>query len=362
MLVSLQYLRGLAALMVVYHHLAFQLSREGGAGLPAAPLGAAGVDLFFVISGFIMWVTTVPARLSPGEFLFRRATRIVPLYWAVTALITVMTLVVPHWLNTTRFDAGHVLASFLFVPAVHPVMGEIVPIYIQGWTINYEAFFYVVMGLCLFAPPRAWFGLLVGTMCLLSLAGALGVQDASNAAAVFLTRPILLEFCLGLSSGWLFLNVSLPRTVSATLAVIGMALLVGTVFLGVGYGPNGADADRPLYWGAPSFLIVTGLTLWERRDGRAATGILSRLGDASYSIYMTHIIVLPVALKLWRAVGLPLQGAAGLAYVPFAFAAVCLVGRAGFLAFERPSLRILRAMRSRFATARRAPVVGSGEA
>lgn len=352
MLVTVQWLRGIAALMVVYHHVAFQLSRAGGPKLPAAALGAAGVDLFFVISGFIMWITTVPARLPPGEFLIRRATRIVPLYWAVTAFMVALTLVLPHLLNTARFDVTHAVASFLFIPVRHPVMDEILPLYVQGWTINYEVFFYLAMGLCLFAPPKAWFGVLVGTLCLFSLGGAAGLAESSNAAVVFLTRPILLEFCFGLASGWLYLNLRAKGAGWPALAGLGIVLLLGSTLLDLHFGPNGTDPVRLLAWGAPAWLVVTGLALWERDRGAFRTGALSRLGDASYSIYMTHIIVLPLAAMAWQSAGFGLRGVPGAAYAICVFAPVCAVGWASYRLLERPSLVLLRRLRPSSGAAR----------
>ena len=111
------------------------------------------VDIFFVISGFIMWVTTVGRTLSPQEFLYRRLVRIVPLYWLVTAFTVLVMVVAPQAMQSSRFDLAHVVASFAFWPALHPVTGHYAPVLIPGWTLNYEMFFYVVFAACLLLRP-----------------------------------------------------------------------------------------------------------------------------------------------------------------------------------------------------------------
>src|SRR5215475_9110432 len=101
MILALQYVRGVAAMMVVYHHTAFQVIKTTGeASLPLWELGAAGVDLFFVTSGFIMWVTTEDSRVTPGQFLYRRIVRVAPLYWLATLVLLILSLVLPQLLST----------------------------------------------------------------------------------------------------------------------------------------------------------------------------------------------------------------------------------------------------------------------
>src|SRR5215831_4540480 len=146
MILGLQYVRGIAAMMVVYHHTGFQIFKAGGhVGLPLWQLGAAGVDLFFVTSGFIMWVTTQDAHVTPAEFCYRRIVRVAPLYWLATLFLLGVSLAAPQLLGTTKFDPGHAMESLLFVPVEHPIFaGEALPFIIQGWTLNYEMFFYAV--------------------------------------------------------------------------------------------------------------------------------------------------------------------------------------------------------------------------
>src|SRR5438045_2337056 len=143
-IVPIQMLRGIAASMVVFVHLDVQLARLGYRTLGSGWL-ATGVDIFFVISGFIMWVS-VERRpdMTAGTFLRNRLIRIVPLYWLVSAGVLTMTFAAPQLLHTTVFSAPHAIASFLFLPARHPVVGNFWPLLIPGWTLDYEMLFYVL--------------------------------------------------------------------------------------------------------------------------------------------------------------------------------------------------------------------------
>jgi exopolysaccharide production protein ExoZ len=137
-IVSIQYLRGIAALLVVFYH-----SAESLVGVPldgavhALAWGASGVDIFFVISGFIMWSSTAHRPLGVAAFWKARATRIVPLYWIFTFIYLI-------WLaarspNSVTFDYGEIIKSLFFVPFTNSFAGTSVPIVGAGWTLNYEA-------------------------------------------------------------------------------------------------------------------------------------------------------------------------------------------------------------------------------
>ena len=96
MVLSLQYLRGIAALLVVAFHAAEYLARASGrpAGFPFTA-GVSGVDVFFVISGFVITWSSAGRAMSPADFLWRRAVRIVPLYWFLTFIVTSIALLQP---------------------------------------------------------------------------------------------------------------------------------------------------------------------------------------------------------------------------------------------------------------------------
>ena len=142
--VAIQYLRAIAAGLIVFQH---------AMGIPAfvhyaAHFGTVGVDLFFVISGYIMWTTTERRERGPVRILARahRAHR--------AALLDLHRHLcggcgdhAGELLSSCNLEAVHILKSFLFVPASHPTLGLALPVYTPGWTLNYEMFFYLLFGL-----------------------------------------------------------------------------------------------------------------------------------------------------------------------------------------------------------------------
>ena len=128
MLLNLHLLRAIAALAVVYFH----STSEAGLNLPVS-IGSHGVDVFFVISGFI--IAYIGTR-SPDRFLIRRFISIVPFYWAATLAVFGAAALAPHMLHSTRADYVQLLCSLFFIPRETPYAG-VVPTLVLGWTLNY---------------------------------------------------------------------------------------------------------------------------------------------------------------------------------------------------------------------------------
>src|SRR5689334_16532037 len=148
MLGSIQWLRGIAALMVVAFH-TNTLALHPSARMDFLAIGETGVDLFFVISGFIMTITTVDKR-APGEFLRRRIIRVVPLYWMITLSYAALAVMAPTLFRSASPDFLHTLGSLAFVPQFHPLFPSAIwPVVIPGWSLNYEMFFYGIFALAL---------------------------------------------------------------------------------------------------------------------------------------------------------------------------------------------------------------------
>ena len=149
-------LRAAAALAVMIAH-AHQSALLIGIGdyVPDFPMGAAGVDLFFVISGFVMVVASADLfgqRGAPPYFFLRRLARIVPLYWLITGIFVFILFAGRHH-SSSWLSASEVVTSLLFIPHSLP-NGAVVPVYGLGWTLNYEMMFYVVFSAVLFLRPR----------------------------------------------------------------------------------------------------------------------------------------------------------------------------------------------------------------
>ena len=201
--VSIQVLRGFAALGVVLLHVVQMLEQYTAGDGPLCRLGvllhtgAAGVDLFFVISGFVMVQSTKHLFQRPGSskrFLIRRAIRIVPMYWIATLMMLVLVLL-PFTLKGEHFSLGYTLRSLLFIPTSNPASGADLPLLPQGWTLWYEVYFYLIFAVSLRLPARWALPALVLFLTASSVVGA--VLTPTHPLLRVVTSQLLLEFSLG---------------------------------------------------------------------------------------------------------------------------------------------------------------------
>lgn len=335
MIVSLQYLRAVAALMVVAFHATEKLgAMTGNDDAPTFTAGLAGVDIFFVVSGFIMLATTRGKDVTPADFARRRFERIVPLYWLLTALVLVVVLSRPGLLATATFDGAHVAASFLFVPWPHPAMDAHLPLLVPGWTLNYEMAFYILFAASLLLPARWRVAALVAVLSAAAFAGLFVTADTILA---FYTDPIILEFAAGLllASVW---QRGLAISRISALCLVGIGLLL--LYLG-----SGSDLPRVVWAGIPALLIVTGVVHADGTTDQPPLRLPMLLGDASYSIYLSHVIALPVLGKAWIAAGYGAAGLEGPAFLALALIVSAMVGAGFYGAAERPLMRVFAARR-----------------
>src|SRR5690349_19756820 len=153
-LIGVQYLRGIAAMLVVLHHLHFE----------GTQLGPYGVKVFFVISGFVMWHTTLLSDISVTAFWRRRIVRIVPLYWIFLSILIVIALFTPQYLNSTVVTPEAAIKSYFFIPHYNTSQNIIAPLLIPGWSLNYEMFFYFIFGAALLVKPNALRAIFLGVL------------------------------------------------------------------------------------------------------------------------------------------------------------------------------------------------------
>lgn len=326
-LLSLRYLRGLAAMMVVIHH---TRNPEPWLFNPLADYQAfaRGVDIFFVISGLIMYAA---ARAeTPVEFFKKRAIRVVPLYWVSTLLLLLMVVGFKPWL-ITHAQIEQTFRSILFIPYYSPSNpGKVFTFLIPGWTLNYEMFFYALfcMGLLL-KRPLVWISWAIPVLV---LAGVFWQPE--QAAAKTYTSPIMLEFLGGIWLGWWYCRSGRP---AAGWVLGGMLGLTALMML----PPVTDDAAELLYVKvvASVFVVWVALALAGRLP-KLSLGTV--LGDASYSIYLTHtVLALYVARKLWKHV--PLSGAWQFyGWLLLATVSSAGIGVAAYLYIEKPLLARLR--------------------
>jgi exopolysaccharide production protein ExoZ len=297
-LMSIQYLRGLAALTVlVSHTLQWPLHQMSQSLLRS---GRLGVEVFFVISGFIITKVAGDGAFDRMKFLKRRAWRIVPLYWGATLVVVVLAAALPSLFRTTAPSLLGVVESLFFVPSETPKA----PILGVGWTLDYEVFFYLLFA-CLadFAAETRVFAvctLLAGLM----LIGQVAPQETD--LEYFYTSPSLLGFALGT-----LLALAHSHGLVAKLARLPASLLVGAplaltaIFFAITASDDGGRAPFlfHLSMSAAAIAIVGGGLALESAGKLKPVAFLHMLGDASYSIYLFHLFAVgagwAIAHRLW---------------------------------------------------------------
>jgi peptidoglycan/LPS O-acetylase OafA/YrhL len=295
-LFNVQALRAVAAFMVVCVHLQ---ALAGMAGAPArlTEAGNAGVDLFFVISGFIMVFTTGRKPQRPLPFLGSRVRRIAPLYWIVTLAVFAVARLAPALIQNTPSDPGRLIASLLFLPAQR-LDGTLRPVVFVGWTLNFEMAFYVLFALGLLAPRR-WIGVLA-TAAVLVLAVAWGwMARPASPILGFYTTPMVIEFGLGMLLGLAWPHLRAPKGMTLPLACAALAafgVMLGAPWLWPG-------AERLFAFGLPATVIVAAALMLERQGRAVRWPWLTALGAASYAVYLSHFFVTQAMILLARKLG-----------------------------------------------------------
>jgi exopolysaccharide production protein ExoZ len=302
---SIHYLRGVAAIMVVVFHI-FSNVDFMRADLPNVFWLRGGVDIFFVISGFVMVGSTTGRAINSSQFLRQRALRIVPMYWAAT--FAVMTQVEGEWLFKAK--------SLLFIPAMNPESNMMQPVLEPGWTLNYEMFFYAIFALALLLKESLRFPAIAATFATLAVAGW---TTENGGLLEFYCRPMILEFVLGMAIARFGLRLNI---VAVPVGVAAMLLF------------QSAQVDRLFTLGIPAALIVAGALSYE---GRLPHWKLADfLGSASYSVYLFHLLALGFVVKMW-----PETAASHELFALSAFAVMLLTGCGVYWALERPVITLL---------------------
>ncbi len=261
-------------------------------------VGAAGVDVFFVISGFVLWTACEKRPLTPAAFLLARAGRILPLYWIVTLAVAAAALAAPMALPIVLPEGRHLILSLLLLPHTDPAGGPF-PLLPTGWTLTYEAFFYLVMAIALAAPKDRRLQIVSGLILATSLVGF-----AYHGWYTLLANPLLLEFLAGVGLARLWAGgrfERLPRALGPGLIAAGVLILAACQIAGLR-----DDFLRPFVWGPPAALIVAGVLKLEA-DRRIGSGLLTQAlvaeGDASYSLYLVQAPA--IAVFAWLTPGWP---------------------------------------------------------
>lgn len=275
MINNIQALRAFAAINVVLFHIigtSASYSQSVGVVGFLEGWGANGVDIFFVISGFVMLHTQITRRSSPCQFLKNRIIRIAPIYWMMTLFIVALFLVSPSIFRTVVVTPGAVLSSLSFTSAIF--IGKF-PIVYVGWTLEWEMFFYVTFAIGLFF--EAW-----------------SLQAVFVVGSIFLISAlsgnyIATEFLFGMLAAYVYKKFDVSRKKGAAIFISGGIMLMFSISPPIA----NLELNRVIIWGVPSFLIVCGLLYCSQVNGR----LLIYLGGASYSIYLVQMMTIPAFYK-----------------------------------------------------------------
>ena len=336
----IQSLRAVAALMVVLLHCTemWALRVQTGSSDAIWQHGAAGVDIFFVISGFIM---TVSSRHLVGEplgwlqFIKNRIVRIVPLYWLLTTLKLVAVVAAGGLVLRSELSPGFVAASYAFLPLVDSA-GHFRPLLPVGWTLTFEFMFYLVFSFTLARKADA----LRVALPVLGAVAIVGLYRTDSWPVwTVLFDPIVLEFIFGIAIARLMLaGFRLPPALALFALFAGFAVIVSVA--------PAVENLRVVVWGLPAALIVAGAVSLERDLGHVVPKWLLAMGDASYSLYLSHGFFLAALGATIRLLGWTSPVAEGVTMIA-GLAGSALVALAVYAAVEKPMLRMLRTGRLR---------------
>lgn len=301
---SIQLLRGVAVVLVVILHIfAFEPKAVLGATLlPAISVfGSSGVDLFFVISGFVMVYTSWELKRSSAEvlrFLYKRAARIYPLYWLLSACLLVAYLSLPQLVQRTDWEEMNVLHSFLLIPQ------NTEPLLLVGWTLIHELYFYLVFSFFILLRRSHWsFALCLWLSTLIATSYFVENIYALPPFLELVAHPLTLEFILGCLAALLYRRF--VSTHGSILAIASFSLLL--LLWGLHYYLSNAAGlvgwTRACLFGLPYATIVYALACAEQHRPQCFSRVRSSsffilLGDASYAIYLSHFLLISLCARV----------------------------------------------------------------
>lgn len=278
-LISVQLLRAVAAWMVVFHHFAyfFLRSSDGWFSTFFTKYGAVGVDVFFVICGFVMYKSTFEKDVTPKAFIFNRVTRVVPVYWFFTCLTALVLLRFNDIIPQTEFTFVFLLKSLFFIPSQNPSGVGPYPLLTIGWTLNYEMAFYLIFGASLFFRLKYRLAIVAAGVFVLQK-----MMPDWGAGFYFYFCKMGYEFLMGIAVGVIYCRGWLRFPLVVAIAMTAISFAVITTF---------DIVHDYLRVGFPCAVIVAAAISQEHFNLRTNKWLI-KLGDWSYSTYLCQIIVL----------------------------------------------------------------------
>jgi exopolysaccharide production protein ExoZ len=338
---SLQAGRAIAALLVVLYHnglYIFALDKYWGFD-PAYRLfnfGHAGVEFFFVLSGFIIFYIHGRDLDQPSRFFAfvrKRFIRIYPIYWLMLAVITPIYFLVPSFGFDYHRTISTIVSSTLLIYFNENLRSEIA----VAWTLYHEILFYFIFSLVILSKQ---FGLFALTIWLLASIISLAIESP-RFLSEYLFSHLHLLFGMGMLACWILQHRTIK--VPGVLAIFGTALFIAAG-LEEDYVAVLSERSRDLIYGLGSMIALMGWVELERQGRLHVPSWLQLMGNASYAIYLTHFTVLSLLAKIFIRFRAQEILPAMVSYILLPVLAV-LFGIAVHLLIEWPLLRKLQRYR-----------------
>ncbi len=284
---TLQILRAIAATSVVYFHTHTNFR---------STFGTFGVDIFFVISGFVM-AMVVTTGVTPLKFAYSRLSRIIPLYWIFTSMLLVLASIKPELLNSTTANFSNYLKSIFFIPYFKE-NGELYPMLSVGWTLNYEIFFYACIWLSIVISRKMYVWItcvLMGSAYLI-----LGKYLENQVTNAFFGNEVLFEFLFGIFTYKIYKYQPVKSSFKFSLMAVG---LLSYCFMAIAE-VYGFDVSRTIIYGIPSVLVVYSIVQLEQTIIKLPKPMIQTfvmIGNASYATYLSHFYVVDGCKKILSA-------------------------------------------------------------
>ncbi|CAI3796589.1 acyltransferase family protein [Rheinheimera sp. MM224] len=292
---SLQILRAIAAWLVVYHHymqLFYNLRSDSLLGEFFSKFGAFGVDIFFVLSGFVMFGSANSSSSTGWSFFINRLFRVLPTYWFFSVLLISFSYFMPDAFNFTAYTLNSLLYSLFFIPHENPSGLGLFPYLTVGWTLNFEIVFYTILALCLFLNKR--YAVYICGIIVISLPLVLLKNNAPIMSV--LSSVLMWQFVFGLFVGWLHSKFDLLKILSpksaAFILIFSIVIMSGVL----GYGTIQKTVSATML--VISFIALNNIL----NEKSKLTMFFAKLGDYSYSTYLCHVLIIGLFLHYQKTV------------------------------------------------------------
>lgn len=294
--------------------------------------GSIGVDIFFVLSGFVIFLSSQNKQTTSFDFMRNRLARIAPPYWVVTFITLAIIIALPNIRPQMKYDVfsiKHFIASLLFAPYPHPAGFGQYPFVTVGWSLNFEIAFYLIFAFTLMPfVKKKLTALFIGVLLIFWALPKLGLLSS------FYNNLIALEFVAGVAIAAKWKKANFTSSLQKSLILLALTILSMFLF---------KDSARVYRFGVPSILFV--LSFLHLESYLKKWPLIIKLGDLSYSTYLFHALILSLGVYVNTFLNMPTLLIIGLCYVLTVF-----VSWLSYNILELKMTRILKKMSTKQAT------------